>query len=496
MDTTHRTHHAANLPLTPVTTLIGPAPTARSPVGRASVGALPPRPAPWIPRWAAVVAVCLAAWLPGLAPAAELEEAQWRSDLEQFEREFLERDRAYAPDARERAKARLATLRERRGSLERTALLLELAQLAALADNGHTLLSLAQLSDTSNRVGIRLVPFGSDFRVVRAMTPDDDLLGLRLVAIDDQPLQRLREAAHRLQGGTPTWRDRSAPLLFESPEQLQLLGLARDRAAADYRFARDDGSLVSRRLVAGPPAADRPRARTERLLLPEVGPPAPAGMPGWRSALALDDAPWALRDAMQRLRWRWDAAQQLLVVEMRAVASAPGHSLPAFFDAVRAAVAQHSPRHLVLDLRQNGGGDLTQARDFAESLPTLVPGRLFVLTSAWTFSAAISTAGYLKQAAPQRVTLVGEAPGDRLQFFAEGRPLRLQHSQAALLPATERHDYQGGCQAFSDCHGPVVRRPIRVDTLAPELPAPWTWDSWRRGIDPAMDAVAAALARG
>jgi hypothetical protein len=32
-------------------------------------------------------------------------------------------------------------------------------------------------------------------------------------------------------------------------------------------------------------------------------------------------------------------------------------------------------------------------------LPTLVKGRIFVLTSPWTFSAAISTLGYLKQAA-------------------------------------------------------------------------------------------------
>jgi hypothetical protein len=166
--------------------------------------------------------------------------------------------------------------------------------------------------------------------------------------------------------------------------------------------------------------------------------------------------------------------------------------LPEFFDAVRAAVQQHAPRHLVLDLRLNGGGDLTQARDFAESLPTMVTGTIFVLTSPATFSAAISITGYLRQAAPQRVRIVGEAVGDRLEFFAEGRPITLKHSGQVVLPATERHDYRNGCRAFTDCHAPVVQRPIAVPSLAPDIMAPWTVDAYRRGLDPAMRAVALA----
>ena len=107
--------------------------------------------------------------------------------------------------------------------------------------------------------------------------------------------------------------------------------------------------------------------------------------------------------------------------------------------------------------------------------------------------AAISTASYVKQAAPGRVTLVGEEPGDRLEFWAEGRVLTLAHSKLALLPATERHDYRDGCRRVDDCHGPVRRHPIAVPTLAPDIDATWTYAAWRDGIDPAMRAVEAAL---
>lgn len=44
-----------------------------------------------------------------------------------------------------------------------------------------------------------------------------------------------------LTGGVPVWRDRQAPMFFESPQQLQALGLSRDSTAAVYRFFTAEG---------------------------------------------------------------------------------------------------------------------------------------------------------------------------------------------------------------------------------------------------------------
>ncbi len=124
-----------------------------------------------------------------------------------------------------------------------------------------------------------------------------------------------------------------------------------------------------------------------------------------------------------------------------------------------------------------------------KDLPNLVRGRVYVLTSPYTFSAAISSVGYLKQSAPSKVTIVGEQVGDRLDFFAEGRPATLHHSGLTIGLSTERHDYGNGCRAYTDCHGPVVRNPIAVPTLPPDIRAPWTRDAYLEGRDPAMEAV-------
>jgi hypothetical protein len=436
----------------------------------------------------------LAALLAHPAESQTLSAAAMRADIAQFRVEFLARDRAYSAVARQEAEQQLAALNERAGELDATAFALALAKVVALADNGHSLSYGGPRLARSNRVEIRLAPFGLDFHVLRTRSADVELLGARLVAIDSTPLAQLRAAAHSLSGGLPAWRDRQAPLLLESPKQLHALGLTKQGDAATYRFATPDGRIIERRPQAVAPRPDRPSADVPRLLLPGVTPEQIDGTDtGWRSLLSLAKAPWSLRDAEQALRWRAAPEIDALVIDMRRTFSSANASLPAFFEAVRRAITQHKPQHLVLDLRLNGGGDLTQARDFAESLPTLVPGSLFVLTSPGTFSAAISITGYLKQAAPARVHIVGEAIGDRLEFFAEGRPITLAQSGEVVLPATERHDYVNACRAYTDCHAPVVRRPIAVPSLAPDIAAPWTIEAYQRGADPAMAAVAAAL---
>ncbi|MBL8363445.1 MAG: hypothetical protein JNN18_23370 [Rubrivivax sp.] len=424
------------------------------------------------------------------AHATTLGVDQRRADLAQFRRDFLDRDASYAPAARAGAQARLAALEAQTGLVDSARFALELARIAALADNGHTMSLPLPRAELFNRVPLRFVPFGRDVHVVRTTPEHAALLGATLEAIDGRPLDALRSAAHGLQGGPPAWRDRWLPLYVESPEQLHALGQADAPQRARYALRAPDGTRLERTLDAEPPRPDRPRANTGRLLLPGV-----LGEDlGWRGVLPATQAPWSLQEPLQFLRWRIDDARSLAVVEMRVTHDTARQKLPAFFDEARRAVAERRPRHLALDLRQNGGGDLTTTRAFAQSLPELVPGRLFVVTSPWTFSAAISTTGYVKQAAPDRVTLVGEEPGDRLEFWAEGRVLTLAHSRLALLPATERHDYRDGCRRFDDCHDPVRRHPIAVPTLAPDIAAPWTYAAWRDGIDPAMRAVEQALA--
>jgi hypothetical protein len=338
-------------------------------------------------------------------------------------------------------------------------------------------------------VAIRLAPFIGDFYVLRARGDNADVLAARLVSIDGQRAAKLREIAHGLTGGTAGFRDRAVPLLLESPELLHAMGVTGAAEGATYVFELD-GKRIERRLTAEAPDAAIPTLSAALALYANPGVEEPEG---WRGLLDAKAAPWALQDGAAKFRWRDAPELNAMVVELRQNRSTPRHDIGDFQRVVQRELRARQPRNLVLDMRMNGGGDLTTTRSFMSGLPELVPGRIFVLTSPWTFSAAISSIGYLEQAAPDRVTIVGEEVGDRLEFWSEGRPVTLARSGIVISRATERHDYATGCKPYKDCHGNVVRHPISVRTLEPNVAAPWTIDVYRAGRDPAMEAVARLL---
>lgn len=424
--------------------------------------------------------------LAGTSAAQEPSPTDRERDIAAFRSAFLDRDISFGAEARAEAEARLSALAAA-PDLDDDAFEVGLARIVALADNGHSVLIAGPRSGRNRRVAIRLEPFGESFHVLRARAEHADLLGARLVAIDGRPVDAARDAARTLFGGTPGLRDRSVSVILESPSQLRALGISPDAQTAAYTFRTNDGRLVERRLTAEDIGANR--ATVRRNFYPEMR----AEEEGWVTALPADSAPWSLRDPSDPFRWREEPAVDGIVVDMRQMLDAADQPIAAFLAEVEAAITATGPRNLVLDLRMNGGGDLTKARDFMQGLPARVPGRIFVLTSPWTFSASISSLGYLEQAAPDRVIIVGEEVGDRLMFFAEGGPAILPASGIRLGAATQRHDYRDGCRAFTDCHHWVVRFPIAVPHLRPDIEAPWTIGDYLAGRDPGMAAVMAAV---
>lgn len=412
--------------------------------------------------------------------------ADLAEDLAQFRREFMAVDKSYSEANRATAERLLAALERNLAATTPARFELEIARIVALADNGHTNASAIVRARKHNRVPVRLAPFIGDFFVVRARGVHADLLGAKLVSIEGRPATSLRELAHALTGGTPGFRDRSAPLFLESPQLLHAAGVSAQAAEATYVFELE-GKRIERRLAGEAPDPAKPSLSATLAIYPNPG--VDEGE-GWRSLLAPAAAPWSLQDPATRFRWRDAPELNALVVEFRQNRSTPGSNIGDFQNEVQRELRSRKPRNLVLDMRMNGGGDLTTTRSFMSGLPALVPGAIFVLTSPWTFSAAISSIGYIEQAAPDRVTIIGEEVGDRLEFWSEGRPATLERTGIVISRATERHDYKTGCKPYKDCHGNVARNPISVRTLEPNVAAPWTIEVYRAGRDPAMEAVA------
>ncbi|RUV88784.1 hypothetical protein EOA75_24065 [Mesorhizobium sp. M1A.F.Ca.IN.022.07.1.1] len=410
-------------------------------------------------------------------------------DLKVFRRDFLDVDRSYSSAARVEAASRLQALETAAGPTDATVFAVDLCQIAALADNGHTTCKLPR----ANGVAMSLLPIDGAFYVIAASPQNSDLLGSRLAGIDGHPAAEVSSALRSLHGGVAAWRDIEATDAIVRPDLLHALGLANAAGDATFRFQTPDGRIIDRKLAPEPQRRD------------------------WVKIFPKGRAPWPLQDQEQPFRWRDAPELDGVVAEIRRNVDGKTGKIADFLAEVEAARVRLGRKNLVLDMRFNTGGNLMLTRDALSSWPSRVkpPGRLFVLESPITFSAGIVDVAYLKQAGGDRVTLVGEAPGDRMMFFADQQQVTLPHSGVVLQSATQRYDLQNGCKAYADCFvgmaqpssatgtTPVLvatidkgkgRKPVALKTLEPDIAAPWSIDDLLKGRDPGMAAVQAALA--
>lgn len=464
-----------------------------------------------------VVAMGFCASLETQEARAGKDRSQWqREDIAVFRAEFLARDRAFTPEARKIAERRLAKLEREPAGPTRFAV--ELCRIAALADNGHTqclpngagrdiCAGVAALGFNQspwcplrtpdfeipdfNTVPIAFFPFGRDFNVIGVGAGDSDLLGARLIAVDGKPIERIVSILRSFTGGTVAHRDERAADVLASPQQLHAVGLSRSADAVRYTFIAFGGQKVSRIFSV--------RSSSEEAA-------------AWRGLPDPVHAPWALQEPEKPFRYRDAPEIDGVVVQLRKTFDAGDRKIADFLEEAETKRQSLGRRNVVLDMRFNGGGNFLLIRDFMTRWPAHTPGRFFVLTSRQTFSAAIAGIAYLKQAGKKRVTIVGEPVGDRMMFFSDGLPVRLPHSGRYFLPAVVRMDYSDGCRRYDDCAamiaqpgrpaaagalpmlGPVDRLPIAVSSLEPDIPAPWTIDSWVGAKDPMMEAVMTSMA--
>ena len=390
-------------------------------------------------------------------------------------RDYVEKNRAYSPAARAEALRRLDLLPGLAADPARFEL--EAAHIAALADNGHSVLLPPQWPSRYKRSPVHLGLFADGLFVIAAPPDRQALLRRRVRAINGHPWQAVRALYARYQGGEQGFRDQFVTLFMESPALLAAAGLGNDPDAL---------TLTLEGVRRGRPEIVTIAAR----LTPFEGERAFIGYPPLLDAAALLPAearPLYLQDAERPFQLAFPAEIDGAYLQLKAIR---GLEIDAFLTATLAQLGAVRPRNIVVDLRFNMGGDLNITRAFMRALPRLTGGgRLYAITSGRTFSAAISSLGYLKEAAGERLTIVGEPIGDRLEFWAEGDIVQLPGLGAFMLYASERHNYVTGCPE-ADCHRAIRDHPIHVRSLQPDIATPLSFAAFRAGRDPAMDAIA------
>lgn len=420
---------------------------------------------------------------PDFPAVASALDAQ-RQDIRYF-RELLAMDRSFSPASRAEAGRRIDALEASGTVLDRPHLRVQLMQIDALADNGHSRVE-TEPSAVPSELPVRVLAFSDGLYVVRATENNADLLGSRVTAIDGHPVEAVMSKLEQLRGGTANWRRLHASQYLTQPDLLYGIDAAPDTQHSSWTVETPTGEMITKSLVAYVPSTGEPMGPAERWLSSEPL----AGMPAtWRALEPDRPLPISWTDFDQPFRSVRLPGTCTDLVQLKSNVDEGGRSIKDFLSSVEKQLRRERPCNVIFDLRYDGGGDYMNTHRFARELPTLIPpaGRVILLTGPATFSAGISTAVFVKHAGAERVAIVGEPVGDRLQFYSEGGQACLPGAPLCVAYQTGKHDYQHPCKDWRVCFWLNYFFELRVKSLDPDYVVPLSFKDWHAGIDAALD---------
>lgn len=431
-------------------------------------------------RSASIIATVLLA----VTAAADERTPRWQADIDVARDAWLASDRSYSTEARATAERRLADLRRRVPALDDSHIVAELARIAALSGNAHTRAYVLRNRGYWRRYPVRIWKFADGWRVVAAQGPGLAMLGRKVVAIADTPIELAQVAVRPLFASNDRWADYMATYSLTSPEALRTSGVIPGDSAS-FVVLDERGSLT----VKLDPMAFAPRERPEESWW--FLSPAHPGVHGWSHVLSDTAMPVALKNVAANY-WAARCANNVLFFQFNRAQDADGEPMKTFGERLVADIRASPPRTMVVDLRFNTGGDATKGHQFLKQITVLPwvrePGRLQVILGPSTFSAGITHAVWLRQETAAR--LIGTEPGDELDTWAEGGNVDLPNSKLRLHYADKAHLYSN---RPVDLPAVQVLVDWNVESLTPDVATDWTWRDYLDGRDPFTEAALGAV---
>lgn len=380
-----------------------------------------------------------------------LSKAQWREDLQYLARELPKRHKnLFHTISREQFERAVAELDAAIPSLQEHQIIVRMLQITAKVGDAHTYVHLPQ---GFKRYPISLYWFGNELRVVRATKDYIDALGARVVKIAETSIGEVQaRLLSVLSQSENDWFILSnSPAYMARPEVLHTLGVVPDTGRAKFTFENEQGTQFT--LDITPVVADAKFAS--------------------ELVSAAKEEPLYRRRADEPFWFTYLAESQTVYVNFKRYDSL-GENTRKLFQFVDS----NPTKKLVIDMRQNGGGDFTKVR--GSLIPAIKQrpainrrGHLFIIMGRRTFSAAMTNAIDFRK--ETNAILVGEPAGERPNSYQENDEMKLPNSRLTVSYSTRYYK-------FLEEDAPAVMPDRRIDP---------TWPDYKAGRDAVMDWILA-----
>lgn len=424
-----------------------------------------------------VIFICLAyaVMSPAIAQSSvlSLTAAQWREDLRYLAAELPKRHKnLFHTMPRAQFEKAVADLDAKIPSLTQNQIAMELARIVTMVGDGHTrLVPLFEPKLRFRSFPVSIYVFKEGIFIQAADKAYSVAVGGRIVQIGKVPVEQI---ITKLKEYVPSENEmglkNAVPLYLGSPEVLQALGLVTDAEKVPFLIEKDKRTFTVELQPKG-------------LISEMIG--KPVGL-DWIDARqgAANPAPLWLKSNQNGYwgesggyRYEYLKDQKVLYIQLNQVLNMPEKPLAQFFQEIVGFAKTNDVDKLVLDVRQNGGGNNGLVPLIVRPIIQLEKldqkGKFFVLIGRQTFSAAQNLVNALEKFT--NATFVGEPTGSHVNMYGDARRFTLPNSKMTVRASTLWHQDN-------------IELDRRIWT-PPHVAAPLTFADYANNIDTAMQAI-------
>jgi hypothetical protein len=383
----------------------------------------------------------------------------WRQDLRYLANALpAKHGNAFHQVSQADFKAAVAHLDRRIPELRDREVAVELGRLVAMIGDGHTELWLRQENTGFRRYPIALYFYGEELYVIAATEAATEAVGLRVVSIDGVPASEAYQRVVPLIARDNDYEYlRSGPLYLVVPEILHAVGVAQNMDRAVFTLEGSEDPIEV-----------------------EISATVDLSDATWLTArdLAGASAPLYLQQPGSHYWYEYLEDSRTLYLKYNACRDQPGReSIKKFAKELFAFVDRTDVQSFVVDLRHNTGGNFHRNRPLIEGIrerPSINrQGRLFVITSRTTFSAATIAAIDFKR--ETEALIVGEPSRGKPNGYSDEKHLRLPNSKLEVN--------------YSPLYREAMPELGEAPYLPVDIPVENGFEDYRNGRDRVLDTV-------
>lgn len=399
-----------------------------------------------------LIPICLSSCSNGQSKEAVLSQSasQWRNDLNYLAEQLPDLHKnSFHSISKEAFQSQVNILSKGIDKLNDDQIIVEMMRLVALIGDGHTHLD---LPPTLNRYPFEFAQFGNEYRVIVTNEQNADILGFRLIAIENLPIDTIN---NRLTFLVPRGENRGRTLftslqLLGIPEILHGLNIIKNKNEVLFTFLNEQGQRVEKKMQ---PVNLR---NTGFKMLPK------------------ENIPLMLQNFQQAWWTKYLPEKKTIYFAMNAYPDRNTFEIRT--EELSKLIDDTKAEKLIIDFRRNQGGDFDLFRSFL--LPMLKKksnlsrrGSVYVITGPATFSASMVNTLDLKK--ELNAIQVGLPTGARPNSYSEHGDFSLPNSNLRI--------------SFSRQHYKFANE--RDTAVVPEKIINQNWEEYINGKDPCLDWI-------